>query len=134
MKSLLILSMLLLAHINAASANTPAVNGLLQSYITSGVTSGNASKGEQLWNKTFAGQPPYSERRCASCHSNKLTNTGKHVRTGKSIAPMAPSVNSKSMNQVKNINKWLKRNCKWTLGRECSVQEKADLITFISQQ
>ena len=134
MKSLIILSLLLTAAMHTASANTPAVNSLMQNYIASGATLGDPRKGEQLWNKTFAGKAPYSARRCASCHSNTLTNTGKHIRTNKSIAPMAPSVNSKSLSKVKNIKKWLKRNCKWTLGQECSVQQKADLISFINQQ
>ena len=134
MRSLIILSLLLAASIHTASANTPAVNSLMQNYIANGATLGDPRKGEQLWNKTFAGKAPYTERRCASCHSNNLKDNGKHIRTHKNIAAMAPSVNSKSLSKVKNIKKWLKRNCKWTLGQECSVQQKADLISFISQQ
>ncbi|MFK5970948.1 MAG: DUF1924 domain-containing protein [Candidatus Marithrix sp.] len=29
------------------------------------------------------------------------------------------------------IRKWFKRNCKWTLGRECNAQEKGDILKFI---
>lgn len=139
MKSGIILITLLAAQISSAaaitdSANTAASNQLLQRYLADGATVGNASKGEQLWNKKFSGEAPYSERSCATCHSSNLTTAGKHVKTGKTIAALAPSINSDSLNDIKNIEKWFKRNCTWTVGRECSVQEKTDLILFINQQ
>ena len=61
-----------------------------------------------------------------------LTATGKHVRTGKPIKPMSPTVNPERLTSSKDIEKWFLRNCKWTLGRECSPQEKADLLLYIS--
>ncbi|MEA3244387.1 MAG: DUF1924 domain-containing protein, partial [Pseudomonadota bacterium] len=33
----------------------------------------------------------------------------------------------------KKIEKWFKRNCKWTLGRECTAQEKADFLAYIDK-
>ena len=106
----------------------------MKQYLAEGGISGNASNGELIWNKKYSGKAPYEERSCTRCHTKTLTIAGKHMRTGKSIPPMAPSVNSNSLTKLKHIKKWLKRNCKWTLGRECSGQEKADLITYISQQ
>ena len=30
-----------------------------------------------------------------------------------------------------HIEKWFTRNCKWTLGRECTPQEKGDFLLMI---
>ena len=43
-------------------------------------------------------------------------------------------VNGKRLTSIKDIRKWLKRNCKWTLDRECTPQEKGDFLSFIQQQ
>jgi len=119
---------------NATMANNPAVTQLLADYQSQGAGIGNAQSGEQLWNKTFSGKAPISERSCSTCHTDNLKNKGKHARTGKELKPLAPSVNKQSLSDVKKITKWLKRNCKWTLGRECTAQEKSDILTFINQQ
>ena len=132
MKSAIILLGLLLSA--SVLASTSAVNEVMQSLQTTGAKPANAQHGQQLWNQTHNGKPPFTERSCTSCHGNDLATTGKHVRTGKPIEPLAPSVNNKSLTEVRKINKWLKRNCKWTLGRECTAQEKADILSFISQQ
>jgi hypothetical protein len=71
------------------------------------------------------------ERSCASCHTSDPRNPGKHVTTGKAIKPMAPSVNARRFTDTKKIEKWFKRNCRWTLGRECNAQEKADLLSYL---
>ena len=47
---------------------------------------------------------------------------------------MAPSVNPKRLTDRSKIEKWFKRNCKWTLGRECTPQEKGDILTFLLAQ
>jgi hypothetical protein len=44
---------------------------------------------------------------------------------------MAPSVNAARLTDQAKIVKWLHRNCKWTLGRECTPQEKGDFLTYI---
>ena len=88
-----------------------------------------AESGEKLWNQTqtVSGQP----RSCASCHTSDPRQAGKHVRTGKPIKPMAPSVNSSRFTDPKKVAKWFKRNCKWTLGRECNAQEKGDYTKYL---
>jgi hypothetical protein len=73
-------------------------------------------------------------RACTSCHSNDLTQPGRHATTGKAIEPLAPSVNAKRLTERRRIEKWFKRNCKWTLGRECTPQEKGDLLSFMGKQ
>ena len=60
-----------------------------------------AESGEKLWNQTqtVSGQA----RSCASCHTSDPRQTGKHVRTGKPIKPMAPSVNSDRFTNPKKL-------------------------------
>jgi len=53
---------------------------------------------------------------------------GSHFKTQKIIEPMAHSKNLDRYLKVKKIEKWFKRNCKWTLGRICSDQEKCHFL------
>jgi hypothetical protein len=48
------------------------------------------------------------------------------------IKPMAPSVNPGRYQDGKKIEKWFLRNCKWTFGRECTVQEKTDTLSWLN--
>ena len=134
MKHILLISITLMIYSNIAMANNTAVTQLLDDYQLQGVSVGNAQSGEQLWNKTFSGKAPFTERSCSTCHTDNLKNKGKHARTGKELKPLAPSANNQSLSDTKKIKKWFKRNCKWTLGRECTAQEKSDILTFINQQ
>lgn len=93
----------------------------------------NPANGEALWNQGFTDPKSGRERSCATCHTGNLKDPGKHARTGKKIEPMAPAVNPKRLSDTGKVEKWFKRNCKWTLGRECTPQEKGDLLAFISK-
>lgn len=126
----LLLTSLLFIHTGGAMAATPAIDELVAAY----GSQGDAQRGAQLWTTKFTGNGQPAERSCASCHTDQLRNSGKHVRTGKSILPLAPSANADSLTDTKKIEKWLLRNCKWTLGRECNAQEKSDLLSFMGRQ
>ncbi len=89
----------------------------------------SAQRGEELWNREFTISAQL--RSCATCHTNDPRLTGKHVRTRKLIKPMAPSVNPDRLTDQRKIEKWFKRNCKWTLGRVCTTQEKGDVLEFL---
>ncbi len=102
-----------------------AVDELLARYQAEGAQSIDAARGERLW------MQQHGDRSCTSCHGKDLTKPGKHQRTGKTIEPMAPSVNPERLTDVRKIEKWFLRNCKWTLGRECSAQEKADILAWL---
>jgi len=137
MKNLLIgfiTTSFLISTVSSVTADETTVNTLMKSYQSQGAKSGNAQRGELFWNKTFSGKAPFTKRSCKSCHTANLKNKGEHLRTGKILKPLAPSVNSLSLSKVKKVNKWFKRNCKWTIGKECSAQEKADILAFIKQQ
>jgi len=56
------------------------------------------------------------------------------VKTGKTIEPIAVSANPERFTDVSKTEKWFRRNCKWTLGRECTPQEKGDLLTWLGGQ
>lgn len=119
--------------LNAAAADSKAVSELLQTYSQQGATQPDAKAGQVLWLKTFATADEASQRRCGSCHGDDLKQPGKHVATNKLIEPMAPSANPLRLTEAGKIEKWFKRNCIWTLGRECTASEKADLLAYIKQ-
>lgn len=88
----------------------------------------SAQAGHRVWHQDNDG------RSCTSCHTDSLFVPGRHERTGKVIEPMAPSVNPERLTDRKKIDKWLLRNCKWTFGRECTAQEKGDILLWLSEQ
>jgi len=134
MKLITLISCLIIFPFGTAIAENYAVLQLLNSYQAETKKQPNAEKGQQLWNQTFTGKSPFTERSCRTCHTSNLKLPGQHIRTKKTIEPLAPSVNEKSLSEVKKIKKWLKRNCKWSIGRECTAGEKANLLTFLNQQ
>lgn len=117
-----------------AIAETTVVNELLNAYKLQGATTPDAQAGQRLWHKTFTGKGKFAERSCTSCHGDDLKRAGKHVKTNKIIKPMAPSANPARLSKARDIRKWFKRNCKWTLGRECTATEKANLLVYLRQQ
>lgn len=110
----------------ASAAQNPLKK--IEAYQQQGISQMDANKGKQLWYLDAEG------RSCTNCHGNKPANSGKHVKTRKLIKPMALSINPERYQNDKKIEKWFLRNCKWTFGRECSLQEKADILTWLSSQ
>ncbi len=127
-----IMTMVVLASIplSFSHAESTSVNNLLQDYVTQGANTADAEQGKKMWKKTFNKN---GERSCASCHTKDLTQNGKHIKTSKDIKPMSPSVNPERLTDSKKVNKWFKRNCKWTLGRECTAQEKTNFLVYIEK-
>ena len=68
---------------------------------------------------------------CLPCHGSDLTKEGR-LRTGKVIAPMAPSVQPDRYTDPEKVEKWFGRNCTSVLGRECTVAEKRDLLAWLA--
>jgi len=132
MKEKIIVPLVLLLGSHTIMAD--AINDIFAESKQQGVSSINEKDGEILWNKTFKHEKTGQLRSCTTCHGSDLKKTGKHIRTDKQIKPMAPSVNDKSLTDVKKIKKWFKRNCKWTLGRECNAQEQADILAYLKNQ
>lgn len=128
-----ILLMVLLGSSTFALA-APTVDQVLASYRAGGAKTFDAQAGKTLWTKSYGVSDEGKERRCSTCHTEDLRRAGKHFKTGKAIDPLAPSVNSERLTDAAKIEKWFKRNCEWTLGRECNAQEKGDFLAYIRTQ
>jgi hypothetical protein len=87
----------------------------------------SAQRGERLFRTTHGG-----EWSCASCHTDSPLVTGKHAKTGKSIAPLAPGANAERFTDPVKIEKWFKRNCNDVLARACTPVEKGDIVTWLT--
>ena len=122
------IALLLSLSFSSATHATEASDTLIKTYEKAGAGPFSAQSGEALWTQNSNGES------CTSCHSDSVTKTGKHKKTGKTIQAMAPSVNPERLSDTKKIEKWLLRNCKWTFKRECSTQEKGDILLWLSQQ
>ncbi len=110
------------------------VDERLSAYRQQGATDFSVARGQAMWTESRGERRPGQAQSCASCHGSDLTRRGEHVRTGKPIEALAPSVNPMRLTDVASIEKWFLRNCRGTWGRECSAQEKGDLLLFINQQ
>lgn len=87
----------------------------------------SAQRGERLFKTTHGG-----EWSCASCHTDHPTAAGKHAKTGKSIAPLAPGANAERFTDPAKIEKWFRRNCNDVLKRACTPVEKGDVLTWLT--
>ena len=56
---------------------------------------------------------------------------GKHVKTGKEIAPLAPAANPQRFADAAKAEKWFNRNCNDVLGRACTASEKGDVLAYL---
>lgn len=130
MKRFLPLILIGLIPLSAAAAGD-TVSSLLTGYQSEGAGNFSAERGKTMWNEPHAQPDGSGTVSCASCHGSDLTKTGEHMKTGKLIEAMAPSVNPERLTDPAKIEKWFLRNCKGTFGRECTAQEKGDFLTYI---
>ena len=123
------------AALLASSVNAESVDSILSHYADSARTEApsfsgfDASRGKDLYFKEFTGGKKATSS-CTSCHTNNPNQAGK-TRAGKSIDPMAVSVNARRYQSLKKTEKWFRRNCKSVLGRECTATEKGDFLMFM---
>jgi hypothetical protein len=116
----------------APAAHAEGFGALFEHYARAGGSNFSAERGRVLWS-TDHGRPGGESLNCASCHGPDLRRAGKHNRSGKRIEPMAPSVNKNRYVDFEKTEKWFVRNCKQVLKRECTAQEKGDVIRYLSQ-
>lgn len=83
-------------------------------------------RGEQFFNAKHG-----KEWSCASCHENPPNHETKHIVTGKLIKPLAPSANPTRFTDEAKADKWFKRNCHDVVARDCTAQEKADVLSWL---
>jgi mono/diheme cytochrome c family protein len=84
------------------------------------------ARGQQFFQATHGG-----DLSCASCHTTDPRARGEHARTGKSISPLAPSANAARFSRLDKSEKWFRRNCNDVLSRECTAQEKGDVLAYL---
>jgi len=104
----------MLASLHKEAAGNPAFQGFA------------AARGEQFFKAKHG-----NEWSCSSCHTENPAAQGKHAKTGKVIAPLAPSANAERFTNPAKVDKWFKRNCNDVLGRACSAQEKGDVLSYL---
>jgi mono/diheme cytochrome c family protein len=86
----------------------------------------SAQRGERFFKATHG-----NDWSCASCHTENPLAPGKHAKTGKAIAPLAPAANPKRFTDAAAVEKWFRRNCNDVLGRACTAQEKGDVTQYL---
>lgn len=92
----------------------------------SGFSGFSASRGER-----FFKSPQNGDWSCSTCHTDNPIAFGRHVVTGKRIAPLSPNNNPRRFTDAGKVGKWFRRNCNDVLKRECSSQEKGDVLTYL---
>ena len=125
-KEIILVVLILLTVVAQANEVTDA---MLEEFANEAVIPFTAEAGLATW---VAPEP--NGRSCESCHGESLFASGSHYKTGEIIEPMAPSINPERLTEKRKINKWFLRNCKWTFGRECTPQEKGDILLWLSLQ
>ena len=90
----------------------------------------DAKRGEEIFTSKHIGKKG-KEISCTTCHTINLNNSGENTFTGKTIEPLSPKANPKRFTDVKEIEKWMKRNFNDVYNREGTALEKGDVTTYI---
>ena len=109
----------------AVAADTTAT-AQWQRWTNAAKTASDAARGRDFFRNQHGG-----EWSCASCHGANPTMQGRHAGTGKPIAALAPAFNPERFTDSAKADKWFRRNCKDVLERECTAQEKADVLAWL---
>lgn len=91
-----------------------------------GFTDFDAARGRQFFNSQHG-----ADWSCSSCHTDNPLSAGKHIVTQKIIEPLAPAINAERFSNPSKVEKWFKRNCKDVVNRECTPQEKGDVLSYL---
>lgn len=86
----------------------------------------SAERGQQFFAQTHG-----RDWSCSSCHTRNPATAGRHAVTSKAIEPLAPAANPVRFTRTAKVEKWFKRNCNDVLGRECTAQEKGDVLSYL---
>lgn len=109
-----------------AGAQTP--QSILESLVAKAGPA-SVARGEQLYRGKFkSGKTADS---CTACHTDNPKAVGQHVKTFKSIDPLAPVAQKDRFTDPDKVEKWFKRNCQEVLDRACTPQEKADFVAYM---
>ena len=114
---------------NSAFAETPvevlaAIKA--EASATPGFQEFSAARGERFFKTKHS-----HDLSCSTCHTDNPAAQGKHSETDKIIKPLAPAANEERFTDMKKVAKWFKRNCNDVLDRECTAQEKGDVLAYL---
>lgn len=121
----------------SALAADPARSAILDGYAAQaakespGFAGFSAERGRALYLGPHQGGKPDMPA-CAACHTPDPAATGRHVKTGRDVPPMAVSATLKRFTDAAEVEKRFTRDCDNVLGRACTAREKGDFITFLS--
>lgn len=124
------IAVLLATLAGTAIAQTPASLAMSLQTLARAESSGfvgfSVSRGEQFFRATHG-----NEWSCATCHTENPLGAGRHAKTGKPIAPLAPAANTERFTDAAKSEKWFRRNCNDVVGRPCTTQEKGDVLAYL---
>lgn len=112
--------------VSAAQAADTTPQAQLEKWAAAAGRAGDASKGDLVFNQKHG-----DVWSCASCHNSPPTSAGKHASTSKPIKPLAPAFNTEAFTDTAKIDKWFKRNCRDVMKRECTPEEKVDVLAYL---
>lgn len=92
-----------------------------------GFSAFSSGRGAALHTTKFSGGKPDTPS-CSSCHSPDPRQSGR-TPTGKTIEPLAVSLNPSRFSDPAKVEKWFARNCQEVIGRECTPIEKGDWLS-----
>lgn len=110
--------------VGTAVAATPSE--LLKRYESLSGSAASAERGQHFF-VTKQGK----DWSCSTCHGNVPNAEGEHAETHKRIKPLAPAFNPRRFTDEAKVEKWFKRNCEDVLGKECTPQQKADVLAWL---
>jgi hypothetical protein len=130
MKILLIPALIL--NLSFASVVDDYLNSLKQEVLKENpnFTGFDTKRGEEIFTSKHIGKKG-KEISCTTCHTSNLNNSGENIFTGKTIEALSPKANPKRFTQIKEIEKWMKRNFNDVYNREGTALEKGDVTLYI---
>ena len=135
----LIAGAVLVALTASAIAGDPARDAILETYAqqargeSPAFDGFSAVRGEQLYRDPHNGGNSQTPA-CAACHTADPRAPGRHVKTGRTIEPMAVSANPRRFTDAADVEKRFARDCPNVIGRTCTAREKGDFLTFLSNR
>ncbi len=112
----------------AVQAQPTTAAQLLADYSAQVGAAASAARGQAFFNRSFG----RDFDNCAACHGAVPNRPGKDLVSEKPIAAMAPAAAPATRFADKAKTEYLWRlNCRDVVGRECSAQEKADVMSWL---
>lgn len=107
-----------------------ARGGIISGYAAQAGAPADPDRGRAMFMASHSGGKPDTPS-CTTCHLSDPKAAGR-TRVGKAIEPMAVSVVPTRFTDPAKVEKWFGRNCNSVLGRDCTAQEKLDILTWLN--